>query len=219
MDRRGRAKSFEGVRHGRSRAGGGRLFALQAPPEERLAGVRERIAELAAHVARIEHSALDVERREETLRDSRASLERLLRLGANDLDSRETELADRVREVEAREEQVAAEEAELERRRGELGAVELRRAALELRERALDEREVELIDRDDRLAAPAVRGPDHPRLAFVPGAAYELVELEDGPATAVGERLVIENVDYVVARIGPSPLPADSRLCAYLVRR
>jgi hypothetical protein len=193
------------------------LLRLDAPPETRLASlVGERRRRLEEHVGRFDESALDLERREEVLRDSRAALERLLRLGANELDAREVELAERLDELDVRERRMAAEEIELDRRRGELGAVELRRASIELRELALDEREAELVDREDRRPAVPDAGP--PELAFVPGTAYGLVELENGTGSAVGSELELDGVKYVVARIGPSPLPADARRCAYLVK-
>jgi hypothetical protein len=194
------------------------LRATSTTHEERLRSLlAERRRELEEHVARVEQAATDIERREDLLRDSRASLERLLRLGANDLDARESELQQRLAELDDREVRARADEAELARRREEVGAVELRRASVELRERALDEREAELDEREARLAvarapAPATAAP----LAFVPGDGYGLVELEE-PATA-GQQLVLEGEEYVVARIGPSPLPGDPRRCAYLVR-
>jgi hypothetical protein len=194
------------------------LRATSRSHEERLRSLlAERRRELEEHVARVEEAATDIERREELLRDSRASLERLLRLGANDLDARESELQQRLAELDEREVRVRADEAELARRRGEVGAVELRRASVELRERALDERETELGEREARIAvASATPQPSAALLAFVPSAGYGLVELEE-PATA-GQQLVLEGEEYAVARLGPSPLPADERRCAYLVR-
>jgi hypothetical protein len=195
------------------------LLRLDDPPETRLASlVDERRRRLEEQVGRLDDSSLDLERREEVLRDSRASLERLLRLGANDLDAREAELAERLRELDVRERGMAAEEIELDRRRGELGAVELRRASIELRERALDEREAELVEREDRVTAVPDTDADVPELAFVPGPAYGLVELENGAGSTVGAELELNGVAYVIARIGPSPLPADPRRCAYLMR-
>lgn len=197
-----------------------RALALETTRDEGVAELlRKRRRELEEHVVRIEESAIDLERREELLRDSRDSLERLLRLGTNDLDARESELAQRIRELDAREESIVAEEAELARRRGELGAVELRRASIELRARALDDREAALIEREERIAVGVATGDGRPQLAFVPGAGYGLVELEEATSAAVGDPLVVAGEEYVVARIGPSPLPADARRCAYLVRR
>jgi hypothetical protein len=52
----------------------------------------------------------------------------------------------------------------------------------------------------------------------VPGDEYRLRELETdtlGP----GAEVVVDDVGYTVARLGPSPLPGDERRCAYLVRR
>jgi hypothetical protein len=177
--------------------------------EELVAGRR---GELEAQAAALEETVQDLERREALLRDSRASLERLLRLGTSDLDSRESELAELIRELTAREERLGQEEVELARRRSELGAVELRRAAVEQREQALVERETEL----------TAGSPSEPRdrsvqLVFVPGAAYRLLEIETA-TLAPGTTFAIDDDEYVVTRSGPSPLPGDARRCAYLVR-
>ena len=192
--------------------------------EDQLEGLLdERRRELEAQAAALENAIADLERRESLLRDSRASLERLVRLGTSDLDSRESELAELIRELTAREERLQEAENELTRRRSELGAVELRRASVEQRERALAERELELEEHEH---APAVQGLQQPappapdptvELAFVPGERYRLVEI-GGAGLGPGSTFTQDDDDYVVARIGPSPLPGDSRRCAYLVR-
>jgi DNA repair exonuclease SbcCD ATPase subunit len=204
-----------------------RILARGVTPEERLDQLlRERRRELEGHVARLEETAVDLERREGLLRDSRASLERLLRLGTSDLDSRELDLARLIGDLESRERRLREEEAELARRRGELGAVELKRASLEQRERALEEREEQVSEREAQLAgrdgvasADAVEpsaAESASLLAFVPGSRYRLVELEHA-AVSAGDRLIVEDDEYVVARAGASPLPGDRRRCAYLV--
>lgn len=199
-----------------------RILASEFDGEQRLEELlAERRHEIEEQAARLAETVQDLERREQLLRDSRASLERLLRLGTSDLESRESELVQLVRDVTAREERVRADEAELARRREELGAVELKRAALERRERALDEREDAIVERD----APDTASADHSEdgvppaalLAFVPGTEYRLREL-DGVQLAPGATLSLEGDEYVVSRVGPSPLPADARRCAYLVR-
>jgi len=46
---------------------------------------------------------------------------------------------------------------------------------------------------------------------------YRLVELGDGPVPGVGEHVELPDVgELVVMRRGPSPLPADERICIYL---
>ena len=57
-------------------------------------------------------------------------------------------------------------------------------------------------------------------LAFVPNdSGYGLQEL-DGSVPAVGDALTMSNEDdFVVTRIGRSPLPLDRRRCVYLERR
>jgi hypothetical protein len=194
------------------------------PPEELEGLLAERRRELEAQAAALENSIADLERRESLLRDSRASLERLVRLGTSDLDSRESELAELIRELTAREERLQEAESELTRRRSELGAVELRRASVEQRERALAEREVALEERElgsgvDEpqvvSAAPALETAVE--LAFVPGGRYRLAEIGDA-VLEPGSTFTLDDEEYLVARIGPSPLPGDSRRCAYLVR-
>ena len=44
---------------------------------------------------------------------------------------------------------------------------------------------------------------------------YELVE-RSGEPPAPGSAVELEEARFTVAKIGPSPLPDDSRLCAYL---
>ncbi|MGH3136890.1 MAG: hypothetical protein ACRDPV_10415 [Gaiellaceae bacterium] len=198
-----------------------RVLTPGPSPEERLEQLlAERRRELDEHAARFDASIADLERREELLRDSRASVERMLRLRTSDLEARETELTDFLREFTERESRLADQEAELARRRGELGAVELRRAAVEQRELAVTGREERLTELESRPAVEAAATDTAQRfteLAFVPGADYRLVEI-DRSAFAPGEALELEGEEYVVARIGPSPLHRDPRRCAYLVR-
>jgi hypothetical protein len=182
--------------------------------------------ELEDYSARFDATVADLERREELVRDSRASVERLLRLGTTELDARESDLVDLISELTEREAALREAEAELTRRRGELGAVELRRAALERREQALAAREEQVSAIEARLAEREATSSsdDEPaetatrvELAFVPVGAYRLVTL-DRAEVATGSALEVDGKRYVVARIGPSPLPGDRRRCAYLVQ-
>lgn len=202
-----------------------RVLTPGPTPEERLEELlAERRRELDEHAARFDASIADLERREELLRDSRASVERMLRTRTSDLEARETELTDFLRDFTERESRLAHQEAELSQRRSELGAVELMRAALERRERAVAAREERLSELESQAATSATTpSPDvpisaHPaELAFVPGLEYRLVEIERS-ALARGDALELEGERFVVARTGPSPLPSDRRRCAYLVR-
>ena len=196
-----------------------RVLTSGPSPEERLEQLlAERRRELDEHAARFDASIADLERREELLRDSRASVERMLRLRTSDLEARETELTDFLREFTERESRLADQEAELARRRGELGAVELRRAAVEQRELAVTAREERLAELESQ---PVVAAPDTAQqfteLAFVPGVDYRLIEI-DRSALASGDALELGGEEYVVGRVGPSPLHRDPRRCAYLVR-
>jgi len=196
-----------------------RVLSYGPNPEERLEELlARRRSELDEHAAQLHASIAELERREELLRDSRASVERMLRLGTSDLEAREAELTGYLRELTERETLVAEAEEELGRRRQELGAVELKRAALERRERAVEAREAEIDEREAATSVATARGePDSVELAFVPGASYVLVELEP-ISLSPGSDLDIAAETYVVARVGRSPLPADSRRCAYLVQ-
>ncbi len=183
----------------------------------------QRRAELDEHAARLRESIAELERREELLRDSRASVERMLRLGTSDLEAREAELTDFLAGLTERESALAAAEEDLARRRQELGAVELKRAAVERRERALEARATELeqleTELEERAAAAPSLGTDPVvvELVFMPGERYRLVDVEPVELTR-GYAFDIEGVEYAVARIARSPLPADDRRCAYLVR-
>jgi hypothetical protein len=202
-----------------------RVLTPGPTPEERLERLlAERRRELDEHAARFDASIADLERREELLRDSRASVERMLRTRTSDLEARETELTDFLRDFSERESRLAEQEADLARRRSELGAVELRRAATERRELAVAAREERLGELESEAATVATApSPDHPiaaqpaELALVPGLEYRLVEIERSTLTR-GDALELEGERYVVARTGPSPLPGDKRRCAYLVR-
>jgi hypothetical protein len=202
-----------------------RVLTPGPSPEERLEQLlAERRRELDEHAARFDASIADLERREELLRDSRASVERMLRLRTSDLEARETELTDFLRDFSERESRLADNEADLARRRGELGAVELRRAAVERREREVSAREERVTDVDSPVADIDTKlnseQPDaalSTQLAFVPGLNYRLVEI-DHPGLFPGAAIELEGEEYLVARTGPSPLPRDRRRCAYLVR-
>jgi len=201
-----------------------RVLAPGRSPEERLEELlAERRRELDAHAARFDESIADLERREELLRDSRASVERMVRLHTADLEARESELTDFLRDFGERETRLAEAEADLAKRRGELGAVELRSAAVERRERAVTAHEERIAELETRLDAAAAAGSEQPgagesaRLAFVPGLEYRLVEV-GGSGLARGETFEFEGEEYVVARTGVSPLPGDRRRCAYLMR-
>jgi len=196
-----------------------RVLSSGTNPEERLEELlAQRRHELDAHAEQLHASIAELERREELLRDSRASVERMLRLGTSDLEARETELTGYLRELTEREKVLAEEAEDLGRRRQELGAVELKRAAVERRERAVDVREAELTEREAAVSTVRTRTePESVELAFVPGANYVLVELEP-VSLALGLELDVADETFVVARIGRSPLPGDRRRCAYLVR-
>jgi hypothetical protein len=186
-------------------------------PEDRLDDMlQQRRRQLDEQVARLVETVTGLERREDLVRDSRASVERVLRVGSADLDSRESELADLMRDISAREERLQAREAELAQRRSELGAVELKREAVERRERALADREAQVAAHETVLAERTSARSDV-ALVFMPGVSYRLAEIAPTPLIR-GQPFELEGDQYEVVRIGPSPLPHDMRRCAYLVR-
>jgi hypothetical protein len=70
-----------------------RVLAHASSPEEKLERLlAERSRELEEQAARFELAMEDLERREALLRDMRASVERMLRLGTTDLTEREAEV-------------------------------------------------------------------------------------------------------------------------------
>lgn len=197
-----------------------RVLGAGPSPEERLEELlARRRRELDEHAARLRESIAELEHREELLRDSRASVERMLRMGTSDLEAREAELTDFLSSITEREKALSEAEADLARRRQDLGAVELKRAAVERRERAVETKESELAELEEQLSARAAadqRIPESIELVFVPGERYRLVEIDD-TFLLPGTDLDVEGVGYSVVRIGRSPLPGDARRCAYLV--
>jgi chromosome segregation ATPase len=203
-----------------------RVLSYGPSVEDRLEQLlAQRRNELDEHAARLHESIAELERREELLRDSRASVERMLRLGTSELESRESELTSFVRELAEREAELARSEEELARRRQQLGAVELKRASVESRERAVSAREEELAELEATLAEREAALPRSGRgdvtveveLVFVPGERYRVVEIATAEL-ASGNTFELEGEAFVVARVGSSPLPGDPRRCAYLVR-
>ena len=143
-----------------------------------------------------------------------------MRLGTADLEAREAELTSFLSSLTERESALSEAETDLARRRQELGAVELKRASVERRERAVASRENELAELEQQASelAPVIPSDAAPvELVFVPGERYRLVEIA-ATSLARGHVFDVEGSEYAVARIGRSPLPGDSRSCAYLVR-
>ena len=67
--------------------------------------------------------------------------------------------------------------------------------------------------------AEALSGPEHDFLFFIPNReGYDLVE-SHGPTPSIGEILPVDDTDFVVVKVGSSPLPSDSRKCFFLAPR
>ena len=77
---------------------------------------------------------------------------------------------------------------------------------------------VRVPDSPARSAAPNPAPPVDGHVLLVPSAdGYRLLEREGAPPTR-GELFDVDDVRFSVLRLGPSPLPADRRRCAYLQR-
>ena len=99
-----------------------RVLGSGPSPEERLEQLlAQRRRELEEHAVRLRESIAELEHREELLRDSRASVERMLRMGTSDLEAREAELTDFLSSLTERESALSEAEADLARRRQDLG--------------------------------------------------------------------------------------------------
>ena len=93
IPRRARGETTQGQQDELSTDLARRVLAHAASPEEKLEQLlAEHRREIEEQAARFEEAMKDLERREELLRDMRASVERLLRLGTSDLTEREVEL-------------------------------------------------------------------------------------------------------------------------------
>lgn len=177
--------------------------------EQLLSEVEQRAAEL------VERSTA-VAKREERLTASTIALER-----------DQAELETRQAAVQEHERQIA----DLDEHRREVervsAGVALRKAALDVEESTAARQRAELSNAIVTFSATLGLGaqPDtvaagrpvdeSAHLLFVPGERYRLVEIE-GQAPTAGMILELEGIAYSVLRTVPSPLPADSRRCAFL---
>ena len=53
-------------------------------------------------------------------------------------------------------------------------------------------------------------------LVFAPTSGGYGLRITEGDVPAPGARIRVDDIDRVVAKLGPSPLPGDDRRCAYL---
>jgi len=229
----GRRAPDEGIRH-RLKA----LFAATDDEEAVEALIAERGRELEEQTERLQVTIEDLERREEQAGRLRSAVEEMLRNGSAELDERHAELSALALDLRAREEKVREQERDIAVRKQELGAVELRRAAVERREAGAAEREAaleqaaaELRDRQERLAddeaasvagtllqlppKPATEAEASGHILYLPDGGYRIVH-RAGPAPTVDALVEVDGREFVVARVGLSALPGDSRACAYL---
>ena len=193
------------------------LAEERARSEEELLGVRREL-ENVRHAFRDRAEAVESELRrecenhaatrdqlDETLADLTKTTAKL-----HDTEAASAEIA--VRAAQLSEEQAAAAEtrvAALDARLAEEQAASAEtRSALALALSELAARGVAAVDREQPSCA------DY--LCFAPGKkGYRLVPAS-GAMPGVGDRHELRGADYVVTRVGPSPLPSDQRRCAYL---
>jgi hypothetical protein len=183
---------------------------LLADIEQRADELVARSTEVAAREERLTHAAEAVERDRGALAAKLASLEER----ESDLSS----LEERKQDLDQATAALAARQAELTEQREDL-----RRAVATLATTlgvptAPAMPAAPAVGRSV-VPAPVVEEQPEPahHLLFVPGDRYSLVEA-DGRAPAIDSIVGLEDRNYRVVRIAPSPLPADGRRCAVLER-
>lgn len=180
--------------------------------ERSLTDAERKIAELVAREAELDARRVELEADEARLRSLIADAEnarRALSLGLAALEHRESRVADleaRRRELDrgAGELATQAEQLEVERAAIATGRVELARAVAAVSSG---------LGLGPSTASPA--GPDPAHVLFVPGERYR-IEHVDGPVPPLDAVIELAGARYRVVRIGRSPLPADTRPCAFV---
>ena len=197
-------------------------------PEEQPRGDSSRngVASSTSTPSGSDESIAELERREELLRDSRASVERMLRLGtvrprsAGGRAERIPVEPDRSRDARLSEAEADARSAPAGSRRGRAEA----RGSVERRERAVEARE-------EQSSPSSSNGARRARRRVTPPDAGARGARRSFPATATGSSRSMRRrsrCGYRLrrsrtqssssSRIARSPLPGDARRCAYLVR-
>ena len=187
----------------------------------RLDAFDDALADIAADV-------VDVTEQLGRLREDAGRLERLL-------SERDAALAAKERELSRLADAVATARGEADRSSGALREVtaraDQREAHVVILERELDAVRADVVARDERLAealaelelsrraSPVqIRERDatngHVRFLGLPSG-YRLA-VSDEPCATLGELVEIDGIAFRVSGIGPSPLPADDRPCAFL---
>lgn len=223
-------------RHSSDEGGRSRLRALFLPSEATETAAVELAAthgrEVEERLAAVRDSVAELEARERAVSELEAGVQHMLRAGSVELDRFQFELESRAESLDARERTLSEAESAVEERRRELGAVELKRAALEQRSEGLAEREAALEQRADELAALAgqlqelgerISEPEEAEdeatahLLLTSDNGYRIVTA-DGAPPAVGDRVELDGLPYRCIRASRSPYPADPRPCAVLER-
>jgi len=201
------------------------------------ARIEEKGREIEEHTDQLQATITDLERREARTAQLRSAVEEMLRRGSSELDERHAALSQLSLDLASREERIRADEREIAVRKQELGAVELRRAAVERREGLASEREAEVesiaADLDGRerafaeqreeatgtlvplSAVPAGLPPFDGSLLFLRSrTGYRLLD-RPGAVFPVESDVEIDGSEYVVVRVGRSPLVGDRRAWTY----
>ena len=190
---------------------------------------KNRSAEIDRLVGKAKERHVEIERLTHDAKDRNAEIERL----THDAENRDTgieritdEANGRKAEIERLTNEVANRNAEIERLTGDVAGCDaeierLRRESERLRAQAtrFATRLREPVSQQSDLRAPAPAPSSH--LVFVQlGDGYELVE-SDGPPPPLHTLLELpqfSEAEFVVTRLGHSPLPADARSCIFVQR-
>ena len=163
-------------------------------------------AELQAKIDELSQS-LDDDRNEHAAMHE--EIERL-QLSSVELEAVRTELADLRSEAETLSRSLDEERAAHVSARRDAEALQSHSAELAAEVEAV---RAELAERPE---PPPVEEPASAHIVFLPGAEGYALEARPGPAPEVGAEEELDGVHLRVARVGRSPLPADTRRCVFL---
>ena len=186
------------------------LAARLADRETVVADAEEALAERRRELGAVELRRAAVEHREEAF----SAREEELARHETEIEVRESAVAsleEQARELESREQELTRRTSELELLHARVAET---LAEVEREQQVLAQREASVLGMQG-IAVPVDTSPAY--VALVPGGRYRLVERDDGPPSA-GAEIRIEEDTFRIVRLGASPLPNDSRRCAFLER-
>ncbi|MET0939381.1 MAG: hypothetical protein ABWY51_09190 [Gaiellaceae bacterium] len=176
--------------------------------------LEEELTAIRAEAARLKQVS---EKRKAELDQLADEREQALAREAREFAAFEATIADLREELSSREKNAKKSERKLGELRAELAAGEGARSR-EAAARVAAETELEAVQAElaERPELPPVEEPAATHMVFLPTAkGYALAEVP-GPTPDPGACEDVDEVRFVVSRIGPSPLPADRRRCAFL---